>query len=145
MYVLMDVRMSVRLSACVHAWLIVWQEKYLHTGIFTVICARLPSFPFSWRPEQQYQWISMDRRNRRNVVFFGDLWWKVSQTFANHSNLGSYLPVAPATCHLFRPIRRGLQKPLLTQHLARPALGATADLEGCVPTSTYCTAGPTRI
>lgn len=45
----------------------------------------------------------------------------------------SYLPVAPATCHLFSTTnRRGLQKPLLTQHLARPALGATADLEGCV-------------
>lgn len=57
MYVLMDVRMSVRLSACVHAWLIVWQEKYLHTGIFTVICARLPSFPFSWPPRTA---VSMD-------------------------------------------------------------------------------------
>ena len=47
-----------------------------------------------------YQWTVVIRRN---VVFFGDLWWKVSQTFANHSNLGDYLPVAPAT--FFRPIR----------------------------------------
>lgn len=74
----------------------------------------------------------MDRRNRRNVVSRRS----VVESIANICKPfkpRSYLPVAPATCHLFSTYPTWTPKTQqLTQHLARPTLGATADLEGCV-------------